>query len=87
MRVGLFVTCLGDTLFPSAGQAVVRLPDAHRRRAGARPHRGPDGRSLRTRRSSDGGTALHLGMHFMPKRNRIAEGMHGPRQLHVVIAA
>ena len=25
MRVGLFVTCLGDTLFPSAGQAVVRL--------------------------------------------------------------
>jgi len=23
--VGLFVTCLGDTLFPSAGQAVVRL--------------------------------------------------------------
>ena len=27
MRVGLFVTCLGDTLFPSAGQAVVRLLD------------------------------------------------------------
>ena len=25
MRVGLFVTCLGDTLFPSTGQAVVRL--------------------------------------------------------------
>ena len=25
MRVGLFVTCFGDTLFPSAGQAVVRL--------------------------------------------------------------
>ncbi len=25
MRVGLFVTCLGDTLFPSAGRAVVRL--------------------------------------------------------------
>ena len=25
MRVGLFVTCLGDTLFPAAGQAVVRL--------------------------------------------------------------
>ena len=25
MRVGLFVTCLGDTLFPSAGQAAVRL--------------------------------------------------------------
>ena len=25
MRVGLFVTCLGDTLFPSAGQAVVRV--------------------------------------------------------------
>jgi L-lactate dehydrogenase complex protein LldE len=25
VRVGLFVTCLGDTLFPSAGQAVVRL--------------------------------------------------------------
>ena len=25
MRIGLFVTCLGDTLFPSAGQAVVRL--------------------------------------------------------------
>ena len=23
MRVGLFVTCLGDTLFPSAGQAAV----------------------------------------------------------------
>jgi L-lactate dehydrogenase complex protein LldE len=27
VRVGLFVTCLGDTLFPSAGQAVVRLLD------------------------------------------------------------
>ena len=27
MRVALFVTCLGDTLFPSAGQAVVRLLD------------------------------------------------------------
>jgi L-lactate dehydrogenase complex protein LldE len=25
VRVGLFVTCLGDTLFPAAGQAVVRL--------------------------------------------------------------
>ena len=25
MRVGLFVTCLGDTLFPSTGMAVVRL--------------------------------------------------------------
>jgi L-lactate dehydrogenase complex protein LldE len=25
VRVGLFVTCLGDTLFPSAGQAVVQL--------------------------------------------------------------
>jgi L-lactate dehydrogenase complex protein LldE len=25
VRVALFVTCLGDTLFPSAGQAVVRL--------------------------------------------------------------
>ena len=25
MRVALFVTCLGDTLFPSTGQAVVRL--------------------------------------------------------------
>jgi L-lactate dehydrogenase complex protein LldE len=25
VRVGLFVTCLGDTLFPSAGQAVVRV--------------------------------------------------------------
>jgi L-lactate dehydrogenase complex protein LldE len=25
VRTGLFVTCLGDTLFPSAGQAVVRL--------------------------------------------------------------
>ncbi|HEY7455556.1 MAG TPA: (Fe-S)-binding protein [Thermoleophilaceae bacterium] len=25
MRTGLFVTCLGDTLFPSTGQAVVRL--------------------------------------------------------------
>ena len=25
MRVGLFVTCLGDTLFPSTGQAVVRV--------------------------------------------------------------
>ena len=25
MRVGLFVTCIGDTLFPSNGQAVVRL--------------------------------------------------------------
>ena len=25
MRIGLFVTCLGDTLFPSTGQAVVRL--------------------------------------------------------------
>ena len=25
MRVGLFVTCLGDTLFPSTGRAVVRL--------------------------------------------------------------
>lgn len=25
MRAGLFVTCLGDTLFPSTGQAVVRL--------------------------------------------------------------
>jgi L-lactate dehydrogenase complex protein LldE len=25
VRVGLFVTCLGDTLFPSAGRAVVRL--------------------------------------------------------------
>ena len=25
MRVGLFVTCLGDTLFPSTGQAVVML--------------------------------------------------------------
>ena len=25
MRVGLFVTCLGDTLFPAAGQAMVRL--------------------------------------------------------------
>jgi L-lactate dehydrogenase complex protein LldE len=25
VRVGLFVTCLGDTLFPSTGQAVVRL--------------------------------------------------------------
>ena len=25
MRVALFVTCLGDTLFPTAGQAVVRL--------------------------------------------------------------
>jgi L-lactate dehydrogenase complex protein LldE len=25
VRVGLFVTCIGDTLFPSAGQAVVRL--------------------------------------------------------------
>jgi L-lactate dehydrogenase complex protein LldE len=25
VRVGLFVTCVGDTLFPSAGQAVVRL--------------------------------------------------------------
>src|ERR671922_2808453 len=25
VRVGLFVTCLGDTLFPSAGQATVRL--------------------------------------------------------------
>jgi L-lactate dehydrogenase complex protein LldE len=27
VRVALFVTCLGDTLFPSAGQAVVRLLD------------------------------------------------------------
>jgi L-lactate dehydrogenase complex protein LldE len=27
VRVGLFVTCLGDTLFPSAGRAVVRLLD------------------------------------------------------------
>jgi L-lactate dehydrogenase complex protein LldE len=27
VRVGLFVTCLGDTLFPAAGQAVVRLLD------------------------------------------------------------
>ena len=27
MRDALFVTCLGDTLFPSAGQAVVRLLD------------------------------------------------------------
>jgi L-lactate dehydrogenase complex protein LldE len=27
VRVGLFVTCLGDTLFPSAAQAVVRLLD------------------------------------------------------------
>jgi len=25
VRVGLFVTCLGDTLFPAAGQAMVRL--------------------------------------------------------------
>jgi L-lactate dehydrogenase complex protein LldE len=25
VRLGLFVTCLGDTLFPSVGQAVVRL--------------------------------------------------------------
>src|SRR5215208_656307 len=25
VRVGLFVTCFGDTLFPSAGQAVVTL--------------------------------------------------------------
>jgi L-lactate dehydrogenase complex protein LldE len=25
VRVGLFVTCLGDTLFPSTGQAVVRV--------------------------------------------------------------
>jgi L-lactate dehydrogenase complex protein LldE len=25
VRVGLFITCLGDTLFPSTGQAVVRL--------------------------------------------------------------
>jgi len=25
VRVGLFVTCLGDTLFPSTGQALVRL--------------------------------------------------------------
>jgi L-lactate dehydrogenase complex protein LldE len=25
MRVGLFITCLGDTLFPAVGQAVVRL--------------------------------------------------------------
>jgi L-lactate dehydrogenase complex protein LldE len=25
VRVGIFVTCLGDTLFPAAGQAVVRL--------------------------------------------------------------
>ena len=25
MRLGLFVTCLGDTLFPAVGQAVVRL--------------------------------------------------------------
>jgi L-lactate dehydrogenase complex protein LldE len=25
VRIGLFVTCLGDTLFPSTGQAVVRL--------------------------------------------------------------
>ena len=25
MRVGLFVTCLGDTLFPATGQAVVRV--------------------------------------------------------------
>ncbi len=25
MRVGLFVTCLGDTLFPSTGRAVVRV--------------------------------------------------------------
>jgi L-lactate dehydrogenase complex protein LldE len=25
VRIGLFVTCLGDTLFPAAGQAVVRL--------------------------------------------------------------
>jgi L-lactate dehydrogenase complex protein LldE len=27
VRTGLFVTCLGDTLFPSAGQAMVRLLD------------------------------------------------------------
>jgi L-lactate dehydrogenase complex protein LldE len=27
VRVALFVTCLGDTLFPAAGQAVVRLLD------------------------------------------------------------
>ena len=27
MRVGLFVTCLGDTLFPSTGRAVVQLLD------------------------------------------------------------
>src|SRR4051812_3707176 len=27
VRVGLFVTCIGDTLFPAAGQAVVRLLD------------------------------------------------------------
>jgi L-lactate dehydrogenase complex protein LldE len=27
VRVGLFVTCIGDTLFPLAGQAVVRLLD------------------------------------------------------------
>ena len=25
MRLGLFITCLGDTLFPAVGQAVVRL--------------------------------------------------------------
>ena len=25
MRLGLFVTCLGDTLFPGVGQSVVRL--------------------------------------------------------------
>ena len=25
MRIGLFVTCLGDTLFPASGQAVVRV--------------------------------------------------------------
>jgi L-lactate dehydrogenase complex protein LldE len=25
VRVALFVTCLGDTLFPSAGRAAVRL--------------------------------------------------------------
>jgi L-lactate dehydrogenase complex protein LldE len=27
MRLGLFVTCLGDTLFPAVGQATVRLLD------------------------------------------------------------